>query len=110
MTKRNDIGFSLVYVSPFEWTIKHDPNVLSVVGSDGMLDDTLGMVLDLTRREDLLRDDVLHECLHAIFRQTPMYKNDEEWAKQEEAIVMALAPRILALLRDNPELVTWLTA
>lgn len=52
------------------------------------------------------RETVLHELLHAVWNQTALAKKmtpDE----QEEAI-WQLAPLVLALLRDNPRLVTYL--
>lgn len=107
--KKTELPFDRVYIAPFEWIIKHDPAVLSVAGSDGMLDDSLGMVLNQERRRDLLRDDVMHESLHGIIRQTSVFKNDAEWNKQEEELVSGISPRLVALLRDNPELTKWLT-
>ena len=54
------------------------------------------------------RDTILHELLHCIIFQTPLRKTitDQE---EEERLVWTLSPRILALLRDNPQFVKYLT-
>lgn len=54
----------------------------------------------------VLRETVLHELLHAVWHQTTLDRlyTDE----QEEQVLWTLAPRLLALLRDNPELVMFL--
>lgn len=51
------------------------------------------------------RDTVLHEALHAVFRQ-----QGREYTKAEERFVTALAPGLLAVIRHNPRLIRYLTA
>lgn len=52
---------------------------------------------------DAERDTMLHEVLHAIWRQTPFRQHDEE-----ERIIQALAPALLDTLRRNPKLTAYL--
>lgn len=91
------------------------------IDHDGRLDDLdeLDGLCDFSRRriwiKDHLapsseRDTVLHEILHAVVDQLDLKRRfKEEVDKQfEEDVVYALTPRLLALLRDNPQLVTYL--
>lgn len=54
-----------------------------------------------------LREVLVHELLHAAFDVTGL---DQQEGANEEATVSALAYPILAILRDNPDLVAFLTA
>ena len=51
-----------------------------------------------------LRSTLMHELLHALCDLTGV---DDD--KAEERIVTVLAPALLALLRENPRLLEWLT-
>lgn len=53
-----------------------------------------------TKRQEIL----LHESLHGCFYGIPDWDED-----LEEKFVTTLAPRLVQLLQDNPELVTYLT-
>ena len=60
-----------------------------------------------TRQTDLaLRDTVLHECMHAIFASSGLFREVEN----EERIVAAASTWLLMLLRDNHELARFLLA
>lgn len=53
------------------------------------------------------RDSLLHEALHGV---TDIVGLAAEWGgEREETIVARLTPALLALLRDNPKLVAYLT-
>lgn len=56
---------------------------------------------------DATADTLIHECLHHFFRTSALTAID---SGDEEQIVNFLAPNLLAMLRDNPDLVEWLTA
>jgi hypothetical protein len=72
--------------------------------------DDLRIYMDDRRPPGVLRDTLLHECLHTIWKQTYLVKeyDDESSDSAGERIINELAPRLLLLLRDNPRLVTFL--
>ncbi len=99
-----------IKVGPFDLKTEHNIQRLKDVEGDAALFAREGkVILDLSQEESYLRDSVLHELLHACYRQTNLYKSGEEAHSNEEELVAALTPRILSLLRDNPGLVTYLT-
>jgi hypothetical protein len=58
---------------------------------------------------DYERDTLLHEVLHAVVFNTNL-RSMEGWREdgREEAIVQALAPVLLQVLRENPRLIDYL--
>ena len=64
----------------------------------------LTITVDPNQAPSQVRETLLHELLHACSQEAGM---DET---QEEQTVNAQAPRLLAALRDNPDLVAWLTS
>lgn len=62
------------------------------------------IVVDNSQRGGFMRDTVLHEALHACLFATGLNLGDGE----EERLVAALSPVLLAALRDNPALVAYL--
>ena len=56
---------------------------------------------------DQERDTVLHEVLHAAITMTG-HEGDFR-SSREEAVVYAMSPVLLGVLRGNPHLVSWLT-
>lgn len=56
-----------------------------------------------------IRDTLLHECLHAILFIDGICSALGLNHDKEEKLVGLLTPRLLALLRDNPQLVAYLT-
>lgn len=95
-----------VKVGPYEYGIESDKpftdshNCWAYVRYGKQL-----ITIDPETRPDRLRVAVLHELLHAIHDMTNA--NTQKW---EEAQVTQDAPLIVQLLRDNPALVTFLTA
>lgn len=69
------------------------------------------IIYDPGQSQGQVRDTILHELLHAVWGQTYMDKKYDDNAPDSEGELMIheLAPRILALLRDNPALVKFLT-
>jgi hypothetical protein len=57
---------------------------------------------------EVLRDTVLHECLHAIFFSSGIYLIGQD-DDIEEKMCVQLTQWLLMLLRDNPKLVKYLT-
>lgn len=59
----------------------------------------------------MLREVVVHECLHAIWDEQGLsYAMRQNTAYTEEALIQQCDTAVLALMRDNPALVAWLTA
>jgi hypothetical protein len=109
MSKKHELPFNKIHIAPFEWTIRHDPSWLTGAVADAGLDQLkTDIVVDLSRSEQNLRDDIWHEALHACYQQTPLYKNSEKGHEEEEALVAGLSPRQVALLRDNPDFVRFI--
>lgn len=99
---------SVIRVSPFDVRVIEDPNLSSIGGVLGAFGPDDGhILLDANQHDEVARDTLLHECLHAVWNQTHLKKRYSE--KAEEEIIWCLAPRILALLRDNPVLLRFLT-
>jgi hypothetical protein len=74
--------------------------------------DTRKQRVDVTaaQSEPSLRDTVVHELLHAIWYESSanaMLATDED---EQEKVVRLLSPWLLMLLRDNPDLVAYLTS
>lgn len=100
-----------VLVAPRRWAVDlGDPGLMDGT-EDGVTDfDRDRIILKATLAKGSLRDVFLHELLHAIFDQLPTKRELAEVRKDlEEDIVYALTPRLIALLRDNPKLVEYLT-
>lgn len=67
----------------------------------------LTILIEPTQAETQKQDSLLHEALHAICEMTGL---SAEWGEErEEATVRRLSPALLALLRDNPRTITYLT-
>jgi hypothetical protein len=80
---------------------------MEVAGVSGACDEIQTIILiDPSASLAVKQDTILHEPLHAIWGQTMLdkkYTDDEE-----EAVIWSLTPRIVALLRDNPDLVAYI--
>ena len=65
-------------------------------------------LIEINRRASIgnRRDTVTHEVLHALLSCFPHGMEEEA----EEKFVASLSPHLLALLRDNPQLIKFLTA
>jgi len=95
-------------IAPFSYTVREDKDACVSAGVLGYcLEDVEVILIDPLSSPGALRDTLLHESLHAIWGQTTLNKkySDEE----EEEALLALSPRILSLIRDNPKLVSFLT-
>jgi len=67
----------------------------------GLCDSNLGLIkLDRGLEQQLAREIILHEAMHAVLRQ-----QGREYTKVEETYVTALAPGLVSVLRANPKLV-----
>lgn len=89
------------------YEIKFDKNISADAGALGLTGtETQRILLDPQMGPDVERETVLHEAMHGIWYQTLLDRQYRD--KQEEDIIYTLAPRILELLKDNPELVEYL--
>ena len=94
-----------VRVGPHIYRIRLVPDgILEGAGSDGTCQPRhLTIGLDANQPATAMADTLLHELTHALLATV---KLDDD---VEEAVALALAPGLLALLRDNPPLVAYLT-
>ncbi|KKL51030.1 hypothetical protein LCGC14_2299560 [marine sediment metagenome] len=69
--------------------------------------DTRGLeiTIDPTLAEQIIRDTLLHECLHAVWIDAGL---DEMESLTEEQIVNTLTPRLVSMMRVNPELMDYM--
>jgi hypothetical protein len=96
-------------ISPFDYKIIYDQDRVKEHDADGIhVQHRQEIVIGKDQAHEMERDALLHETVHACFAQTPMFENNEEGYKHEERVVQALTPRLLALLRNNPEFVKYL--
>jgi hypothetical protein len=106
MSTRKPARPSEVRVGPYLYEIEYRDEV-----SDSE-PDLFGLTLNRdqkiivsVRQSDLaMRDTVLHECLHAVFASSGLFREVEN----EERIVAATATWLLMLLRDNHALTRFL--
>lgn len=56
--------------------------------------------LDIDASQEIVKDAIVHEIIHAILM---MYSRDDE------ELVRILSPMVLQVIRDNPQLVAFLT-
>lgn len=99
-------------VGPHRYRIEAVDGILRDAGARGeTFSDRLHIRVDSQNLAPTVEREVLvHELLHAIIASTPVRGvctlNDED----EERFISALAPALLELLRENPDIVTYLTA
>lgn len=94
--------FKKVIIHPAIYTIDYPQ---THIGSDHGETDTDNRVISVHYSQDdnIHRDTLLHEILHAILSEIYFFKDDDA----EENFVRRFTPRLLALLQDNPELIKW---
>lgn len=87
----------------FDPHLNEDSDAVGLTGPE-----TQRILLDPKLGPDVERETVLHEALHGIYFQAGLRL--EPWSKDkvEEKIIWSMAPKILELLKDNPELVEYL--
>lgn len=93
-----------VYVSPYLYTVVMQKDLSAAAAVLGAcMPDDLKILLDPGSPGLVMWETLFHESLHAIWSQTSLEAKFPN-AEQEE-IIYTLTPRLVALLRDNPELV-----
>ena len=103
-----------VRVGPYTYTIKVDAERIKELEKESDTDlfgmtthGHLEIVLQPDVADTVLRETMLHEVLHAVLFNTGL--SDRMTDKAEEHLVRALSPALFALLRENPDLVRYLT-
>jgi hypothetical protein len=67
--------------------------------------ESMSIAVDPGRHEDYARATLLHEILHACIRSSDPTLDDEH----EETVVAAITGPLLSMLRDNPDVLDYLT-
>jgi hypothetical protein len=67
--------------------------------------ESMSIAVDPGRHEDYARATLLHEILHACVRSSDPTLDDEH----EETVVAAMTGPLLSMLRDNPDVLDYLT-
>jgi hypothetical protein len=79
----------------------------------GMSSSKLGRIL-LSKElsPDQMRETLIHEVLHAIWKQTSLVDRypDQDEDSEGEKIIKDLSPRIYQWIMDNPEVIEWLAS
>lgn len=88
----------------FDEHLNEDSDAVGLTGPE-----TQRILLDPKLGPDVERETVLHECLHGVFFQAGLRLEPWHRDKVEEKIIWSIAPRILSLLKDNGELLEYLT-
>ncbi len=77
--------------------------MLEAAGADGLCTPRHNKIaLDEEQPHTAMADSLLHELIHGLLAGTKMEEDDEE------RLCRLLAPGFLGVLRDNPDLVTFL--
>jgi hypothetical protein len=67
--------------------------------------ESMSIAVDPGKHEDYARATLLHEILHACIRSSDPTLDDEH----EETVVAAMTGPLLSMLRDNPDVLDYLT-
>jgi hypothetical protein len=98
-----------IHVGPYEYSVHTDAAAVAELdsGDDGSCDfHDVRITVNPARPEQVQRDTLLHEVLHAIGALTGLRRDLGEEA--EERVVERLSSNLLDTLRRNPELVEYL--
>ena len=89
----------------FDWTIKY-LDVEGDIHGDTDKGKRLIRVFTNTYNEQVIRDTLLHECLHVIFEDITdtVFRMDAKTEDIEEQMVRLVTPRLHSLFTDNEEL------
>lgn len=96
---------AVVYVGPVDYEIKQ-PKQFDLLGET--LAEQATIKLRRKQSESTKRVTLLHEILHAIFWESGYRQIEDMSAKREERIIQALAPWLVSVIRDNPDLVKYI--
>ena len=107
MTKKLKLP-DIINIGPFPFELRPDAVACAAGNVNGsMMADSQVILLSPNNAKEAIQETLIHECLHAIWDKTylgikyPDTDNDSEG----ELLIRTLAPYLLGLLKDNPELV-----
>ena len=90
-----------VKVGYFNYTIKENEDLVENLGLTKL--DKLIIEITPSYPEQIVKETLLHECLHAILKDSFLF-NDEI----EENLVSMISPQIMMVMKDNPDLKSYL--
>ena len=99
-----------VRVGTFDYKIEYE-KLLSEVPASGMTSSgTTTFYLNPNQDKQQLRDTLIHEVLHGLWKQTSLLVRfpDEDPDSPGELIIQDLSALLYAFIRDNREVVEWL--
>ena len=100
---------SVIILGPHTYEVRTDVESIRQLRAEERRGDSFADLLYLRLDTDLprtsLAETLLHEAMHIAWHQAGVTDSDDE-----ERTVTALAPRLLELLRRNPEVVAYLTS
>lgn len=103
---------SIIKVGPFRYRVRTDKDAVSDLKSDRIYgihrSGNLTITVDPDYPHDQVADTLVHEILHAIWHVVALPR-EKLVNHQQEDIIDALSSILLGVLRDNHELVTYLT-
>lgn len=98
------LSFRVEYVTDYEWQKRTDLDDSDSGQMQGYTATISVRVYD-GQDEDVTREVLLHELLHAIFYVTSLTtKNPKLMDDWEEETIQAVSPTLLGVFKDNPEL------
>ena len=96
-----------ILVSPHWVDIKVDINLSRNSDAVGLCaEDKQEIYIDGDLGPSIEKETLLHEAMHQIWHQTELDRKYKD--SDEEAVIWSLAPRLLALILNNPGLIEWL--
>lgn len=103
---------SLIWVGALPYTVTYSHEKIMLKSAERNLsllgntdNHSLEIIVDDDPQEQVIRDTLLHEVMHCIWNESGI--GDLEMT--EENIVGCITPRLVSVLRINPELVAYLT-
>lgn len=97
-----------IRVGPYRYTVITNPTALPQDNSAQIQYGPLHIAVSPINAHDRKVEALLHEVFHAVW-EVVLGREDPEQTYKCEDIVSRLTPHLLAALRDNPDLVAYLT-
>lgn len=97
-----------IQVGAISFAVDYDPTLQDEGDVGRMIGVAQQIRLAPGQAPDYERDTVLHEVIHAAILNTNLRKMSGWDGPMEEAIILALAPQLLQVVRDNPKLLAYL--
>lgn len=98
-------------IGAFTVDIEFNSKVLQEIPASGLASRSqMWMLVDDAAHPLYVKDTVLHESLHHMWKQTSLLVRypDEAEDSPGELIIQDLTPLLLSFIRENPRLVAWL--